>query len=120
MYADQMTDSIRRAIEETDRRRHVQQAYNERLGVVPETVYKSRDEILQTTAVADARQEEMPAAAEEASRYEAGADIMDVIADLEDKMARAAAELAFERAAEYRDRINQLKSGMKGASDDAS
>lgn len=120
LYADQMTDSIRRAIEETDRRRQVQQAYNERLGVVPETVYKSRDEILQTTAVADARQEEMPAAAEEASRYEAGADIMDVIAELEDKMARAAAELAFERAAEYRDRINQLKSDMKGASDDAS
>ncbi len=119
LYADQVTDSIRRAIDETDRRRQVQQAYNERLGVVPETVYKSRDEILQATAVADARQEEMPAAAEETSGYEAGASITDMIADLEDKMARAAAELAFEQAAEYRDRINRLKSGAQGVSDDA-
>lgn len=119
LYADEVTDSIRRAIDETDRRRRVQQAYNERMGVVPQTVYKSRDEILRTTAVADARQEDMPLAAEETSGYEAGANVLDVIAELEDKMARAAAELAFERAAEYRDRINQLKSGMKGASDDA-
>lgn len=119
LYADEMTDSMRRAIDETDRRRKVQQAYNDRLGVVPQTVYKSRDEILQTTAVADARQEEAPIAAEQTSGYEAGADLSDVIAELEDKMARAAAELAFEQAAEYRDRINQLKSGMKGVSDDA-
>lgn len=119
LYADEMTDSMRRAIDETDRRRRVQQAYNDRLGVVPQTVYKSRDEILQTTAVADARQEEAPIAAEETSGYEAGTDPSDVIAELEDKMARAAAELAFEQAAEYRDRINQLKSGMKGVSDDA-
>ncbi len=119
LYADDMTDSMRRAIDETDRRRRVQQAYNDRLGVVPQTVYKSRDEILQTTAVADARQEEAPIAAEETSGYEAGTDPSDVIAELEDKMARAAAELAFEKAAEYRDRINQLKSGMKGVSDDA-
>ena len=119
LYADEVTDSMRRAIDETDRRRQVQQAYNERLGVEPQTVYKSRDEILQTTAVADARQEEMPLAAEEASGYEAGANLVDVIAELEDKMARAAAELAFERAAEYRDEIDRLKSGMKGVSDDA-
>ena len=119
LYADDMTDSMRRAIDETDRRRRVQQEYNDRLGVVPQTVYKSRDEILQTTAVADARQEEAPIAAEETSGYEAGTDASDVIAELEDKMARAAAELAFEQAAEYRDRINQLKSGMKGVSDDA-
>ncbi len=119
MYADKVTDSMRRAIEETNRRRQVQQAFNERMSVVPQTVYKSRDEILQSTAVADARQEEMPLAAEETSGYEAGANIPDVIAELEDKMARAAAELAFERAAEYRDRINQLKSRMKGVPDDA-
>ena len=119
LYADEMTDSIRRAIDETDRRRQVQQAYNERLGVVPHTVYKSRDEILQATAVADARQEEAPIEAEETAGYEAGANMPDVIAELEDKMARAAAELAFERAAEYRDRINQLKSRMKGVPDDA-
>ncbi len=117
LYADKVTDSMRRAIEETNRRRQVQQAYNERLGVVPQTVYKSRDEILQATAVADARQEEMPLAAEATSGYEAGANLVDVIADLEDKMARAAAELAFERAAEYRDEITRLKAGMKGVSD---
>ncbi len=117
LYADRVTDSMRRAIEETNRRRQVQQAYNERLGVVPQTVYKSRDEILQATAVADARQEEMPLAAEETSGYQAGANLVDVIADLEDKMARAAAELAFERAAEYRDEITRLKAGMKGVPD---
>ena len=119
MYADKVTDSMRRAIEETNRRRQVQQAFNERMSVVPQTVYKSRDEILQSTAVADARQEEMPLAAEETSGYEAGANLPDAIADLEDKMARAAAELAFERAAEYRDEITRLKAGMKGVSDDA-
>ena len=119
MYADKVTDSMRRAIEETNRRRQVQQAFNERMSVVPQTVYKSRDEILQSTAVADARQEEMPLAAEETSGYEAGANVPDAIADLEDKMARAAAELAFERAAEYRDEITRLKAGMKGVPDDA-
>ncbi len=119
LYADEITDSMRRAIEETNRRRQVQQAYNERHGVAPQTVYKSRDEILQATAVADARQEEAPLAAEETSGYEAGANLVDVISDLEEKMARAAAELAFERAAEYRDEISRLKAGLKGVSDGA-
>ncbi len=119
LYADKVTDSMRRAIDETDRRRQVQQAYNERSGVVPQTVYKSRDEILRATAVADVRQEEVSLAAEEASGYEAGANLLDVIADLEDKMARAAAELAFEKAAGYRDEITRLKAGMKGVVDGA-
>ncbi len=119
LYADEVTDSMRRAIEETSRRRQVQQAYNERHGVAPQTVYKSRDEILQATTVADTRQEEVPLAAEETSGYEAGANLVDVIADLEDKMARAAAELAFERAAEYRDEITRLKAGLKRVSDGA-
>lgn len=119
LYADEVTDSMRRAIEETGRRRQVQQAYNERHGVAPQTVYKSRDEILQATTVADTRQEEVPLAAEETSGYEAGANLVDVIADLEEKMARAAAELAFERAAEYRDEITRLKAGMKRVSDGA-
>lgn len=119
LYADEVTDSMRRAIEETGRRRQVQQAYNERHGVAPQTVYKSRDEILQATTVADTRQEEVPLAAEETSGYEAGANLVDVIADLEEKMARAAAELAFERAAEYRDEITRLKAGLKRVSDGA-
>ena len=119
LYADEVTDSMRRAIEETSRRRQVQQAYNERHGVAPQTVYKSRDEILQATTVADTRQEEVPLAAEETSGYEAGANLVDVIADLEEKMARAAAELAFERAAEYRDEITRLKAGLKRVSDGA-
>ena len=119
LYADEITDSMRRAIEETNRRRQVQQAYNERHGVTPQTVYKSRDEILQATAVADARQEEVPLAAEETSGYEVGANLVDVISDLEEKMARAAAELAFERAAEYRDEISRLRAGLKGVSDGA-
>lgn len=119
LYADEVTDSMRRAIEETSRRRQVQQAYNERHGVAPQTVYKSRDEILQATTVADTRQEEVPLAAEETSGYEAGANLVDVIADLEEKMARAATELAFERAAEYRDEITRLKAGLKRVSDGA-
>lgn len=119
LYADEVTDSMRRAIEETSRRRQVQQAYNERHGVAPQTVYKSRDEILQATTVADTRQEEVPLAAEETSGYEAGANLVDVIADLEEKMASAAAELAFERAAEYRDEITRLKAGLKRVSDGA-
>ena len=112
LYADRVTDSMRRAIDETNRRRSIQQEYNTLHGIVPKTIYKSREEILKTTAVADARKEEMPLVAEEAPAYLEESNLVDLVATLEKKMAAAAANLEFERAAEYRDEIARLKAKM--------
>ena len=60
MYADKVTDSMQRAIDETNRRRALQEEYNIIHGITPETLYKTREEILQTTAVADEKAEELP------------------------------------------------------------
>jgi len=115
LYADRVTDSMRRAIDETNRRRRIQQAYNTLHGIVPKTIYKSREEILKTTAVADARKEEMPLVAEETPEYLEETNLVDLIAGLEKKMAAAAANLEFERAAEYRDEIARLRAKMHEA-----
>ena len=112
LYADRVTDSMRRAIDETNRRRSIQQEYNTLHGIVPKTIYKSREEILKTTAVADARKEEMPLVAEETPGYLEESNLVDLVATLEKKMAAAAANLEFERAAEYRDEIARLKAKM--------
>ncbi len=119
LYADVVTNSMRRAIEETNRRRTLQQEHNEAHGITPETIYKTKEEILQTTAVADARQEEIPFAAEETPDYLVQTNLVDLIAGLEKKMAAAAANLEFEKAAEYRDEIARIKAQMGEASADS-
>jgi excinuclease ABC subunit B len=110
LYADEVTESMRRAIDETDRRRRIQEEYNETHGVTPQSIYKSVEEIMQTTAVADAqREEEVSTVAEEPVAYSAGDNLLDLIEELEGKMEAAAANLEFEKAAEYRDEIGRLK-----------
>jgi excinuclease ABC subunit B len=116
LYADQMTDSMRRALDETNRRRTLQQQYNEAHGITPETIYKSREEIMQATAVADARREDVPQAAEETPAYLVGTNLTDLISELEKRMAQAAASLEFEKAAEYRDEIAKIRSQAEGDS----
>ena len=112
-YADKMTNSIRRTMEETKRRRDLQEEHNREHGIVPKTIYRSRDEILQTTSVLEQAKElgGFSAVAEEASvTYgEGDTDVADLVAELEKQMAKAAAALEFENAARLRDEINRLK-----------
>jgi len=112
-YADKMTNSMRRTMEETTRRRGLQEEHNREHGIVPKTIYRSREEILQTTSVLEQAKElgGFSAVAEEASvTYgEGDTDVADLVAELEKQMAKAAAALEFENAARLRDEINRLK-----------
>jgi excinuclease ABC subunit B len=108
LYAEEMTGSMQRAIEETDRRRSIQAAYNEEHGIVPETIVKSIEEVMLQTAVADARaaEDDIPDQLPEA---EGKMDREDLIARLEKDMLQAAEKLEFELAATLRDRILELR-----------
>jgi excinuclease ABC subunit B len=107
MYADEMTDSMRRAIEETERRRRKQIAHNEAHGIEPQTIRKAvRDTIRAHDQVADQAARMVPA---EAVGELAAADLDALIAALEDEMRTASEELEFERAAELRDEIEELR-----------
>ena len=109
MYADRVTNSMQRAIDETNRRRVLQEDHNIIHGITPETLYKTREEILQTTAVADEKADELPMVAEESAEYMEGANQLDIIEELTRKMGEAAENLEFEKAAQYRDEIARLK-----------
>ncbi|MCZ6636404.1 MAG: excinuclease ABC subunit UvrB [bacterium] len=113
MYAEKITNSMQRAMDETSRRRKLQMEYNVEHGITPETVYKTREEIMQTTAVADERQEEMPIAAEEMAEYRAESNLVDLMEELTKKMAQAAENLEFEKAAGYRDEIARLQAQVR-------
>jgi excinuclease ABC subunit B len=111
LYADRMTGSMRRALDEMDRRRRIQRAYNEEHSITPRSIVKSMEEVRLATYVADARSEKPPTRAE--ARREA--DLRDpskrgqVIAALERRMREAAANLEFELAATLRDQLTELK-----------
>ena len=109
MYGDRITDSMARAIDETERRREIQSAYNEEHGIVPKTVLKSAEEIMQATRVTDDAKMEDDRVAEPKPTYDADLDPSDIIAELEKTMAAAAADLDFEKAAECRDEIVRIK-----------
>lgn len=105
MYADTITDSMRRAMEETQRRRTVQMKYNEEHGITPQTIKKAvRDliSISKKVAVEEMRMEKDP---ESMSR----AELEKLIKDISKQMKKAAAELNFEAAAELRDKMVELK-----------
>ncbi|HAA77597.1 TPA: excinuclease ABC subunit B [Candidatus Latescibacteria bacterium] len=109
MYGDKITDSIQRTIDETNRRRALQEAYNEEHGITPETVFKSEEEIIQATRVTvDAKMEDDRIAEPEPS-YDMNKDPTELIAELEKQMSAAAADLDFEKAAECRDEIVRIK-----------
>ncbi len=110
-YADKITDSMRKAIDETDRRRQKQLEYNTRHNINPETIFKTRDEIIQSTLLADSRTEEK--AEVERPDYFAQMTGEDQIAFLLKAMKKAADNLEFETAAAIRDEIKNLKERMK-------
>jgi len=97
MYADVVTDSMKRAIEETERRRRIQMEYNRRHGITPEGIKKEIRTILKETPMV-----------EEGERLPAG-ELKRVIEELQREMRRAAKELRFEEAARIRDEIRRLK-----------
>jgi len=114
MYADEITDSMRRAIEETDRRRRKQVAYNQEHGIEPQTIQKAvRESIRARAALVEEAERVVPA--EEFGEL-AAADLDALIAALEDEMQAAAEEMEFERAAELRDEIQELRGSMGGGS----
>jgi excinuclease ABC subunit B len=114
-YADRMTGSMQRAIEETARRRSLQQAYNAEHGITPRGVIKSVDQVRFITRVADARtdresQRELRRIAELGPAYVAGqAERASIIAQLEQQMKEAAAALDFETAARVRDQLFEIR-----------
>ena len=114
-YADKITNSMQRAIDETDRRREKQEAYNAEHNIVPETIYRSREEILQAAAVLDNVRGTTPdIVAEPAVSYEGVENEEELLADLEKQMKLAATNLEFEKAAHLRDEIARLKERQVG------
>jgi excinuclease ABC subunit B len=106
MYADTITESMRKAIDETERRRRIQIAYNEKHGITPQTVRKKVRDVIEATKVAeDGPTYETPNRAGKMTKKER----QRLIAQLEKEMKAAAKELEFERAAELRDMIIELK-----------
>lgn len=104
MYADIVTDSMKRAIGENNRRRALQMAYNERYGITPQTIVKPIEELVQ-------RQRPLAAAEDELFDEVPPEELEQTIADLQAEMRRAAQGLEFERAALIRDMIRSLEEG---------
>jgi excinuclease ABC subunit B len=109
LYADKMTDSMRRAIDETDRRRAKQVAYNEEHGITPRTVIRGIDDSLATITKADYLDLTSDDAATEALEFATQADLEAYIANLESDMRESAKKFEFEKAAKLRDTIKELR-----------
>ena len=100
MYADELTDSMEKAITETNRRRNLQEKYNKEHNIIPQTIKKSVRELIKATIVEDIQ-----------NKYNIGKDesIEDIINKLTDEMLRYARNMEFEKAAELRDKIKELE-----------
>jgi excinuclease ABC subunit B len=107
LYADVMTDSMRRAIDETDRRRKTQVQYNEANGITPQSIIKPID--MSLVAIAEADYVTVPLEAEEDAVQMSPAQRSQYISELEERMRQAAKKFEFEQAAKFRDRIKALK-----------
>lgn len=103
MYADELTDSMEKAISETNRRRKIQMQYNEEHGITPKTIQKSVRETIKASIIEEAE-----------SKYNIGKEesLEDIIAKLTDEMLKYAAEMEFEKAAELRDKIKELSQAL--------
>jgi excinuclease ABC subunit B len=115
MYGDVITQSMQKTILETNRRRKLQKKYNEVHNIIPATIYKSMEEILASTSIADIRKKEektdygFSKVAEPVLKYMNKEQKEDLILQLTDEMHKAAKDLEFERAANLRDEIQRLK-----------
>lgn len=100
MYADELTESMEKAISETNRRRKIQEEYNKKNGIIPKTIKKSVRDNIKVTDVKDIEVE---------YKLEKSEDIKETIMKLTDEMLRYATEMEFEKAAEIRDKIKELE-----------
>jgi excinuclease ABC subunit B len=107
LYADVNTDSMRHAIDETERRRRVQEAYNEQHGITPASIVKNIDDVL--TSVYERDYVTVAKVPDEREQFRTQAELDAFIAGLEKEMRAAAANLEFERAAGIRDRLRRLR-----------
>ena len=105
MYADTITDSMRAAIDETNRRREIQQKYNEEHGITPQTIKKAVRDLIAISKAASASEEEFKKDPESMDARE----LEKLVKELTKKMRQAAAELNFEEAAKLRDRMKEVK-----------
>ena len=107
LYADAVTDSMRQAMEETERRRGVQEAYNAEHGITPASIVKNIDDVL--SSVYERDYVTVAKVPDERDRFRTQADLDAFIGKLEREMKEAAANLEFERAAKVRDRLRRLR-----------
>ena len=117
MYADKVTDSMRAAIEETNRRRAIQIAFNEAHGIEPTTIRKAIADIVQYAREGDAQLTTAAETARELARLPRD-EVMRIIATLEEDMAGAAEALDFEAAARLRDQVVKLKAEIESSTED--
>lgn len=120
MYANKITDSMRKMIAETNRRRKLQIEYNRANNITPQTIYKSYEEILLSTSIADSRKKEdekpdygLLKVAEPVLKYMSDEEKKELLTQLTDEMYKAAKDMEFERAASLRDEIEKLKKTLK-------
>lgn len=109
MYADTITDSMRAALDETQRRREVQMAYNEEHGITPKTIQKAVRDLISVSRKVAASELQMEKDSESMSEKE----LEKLIKELEKQMKKAAADLNFEAAAELRDKLIELKKTLQ-------
>jgi len=102
MYADELTESMEKAISETNRRRKIQMEYNKKHGITPKTIKKSVRDVIKASVIEDMKNEYK-------LDKNADIDIKDLIAKLTDEMLAHAASMEFEKAAELRDKIKELE-----------
>lgn len=123
MYADHVTDSMQRTIDETNRRREIQTSYNLKHGITPKTVRKSKDEIMRQTTVADAKEgaesmayiepEEVSAAADPVLKYMNKTQLEKAIEETKKRMVQAAKDMEFMEAARLRDEMFTLQKQLE-------
>ena len=108
MYADELTESMEKAISETNRRRAIQEAYNEKHGIVPKTIQKSVRDLIKASVLEDISAE---------YKIDKNESVEDIIGRLTDEMLKAAQAMEFEKAAELRDKIRELEGMTENISD---
>ena len=109
MYADVMTDSMKMAISETERRRSIQEAYNKEHGITPQTIKKAVRDLISISKEVEKEKEDFEKAPESMSKKE----LEKLIGELQKKMKKAAADLNFEEAALLRDKMIILKKQLQ-------
>ena len=109
MYADTVTESMQKAIDETERRRKIQMAYNEKHHITPKTIQKAVADVIAVSKQVATEEKNMERQPEEMTVEE----LKKYIEKIRGKMEKAAADLNFEAAAEYRDRMIELKNMLR-------